>query len=56
MDFDDINLAGIVFAVIAFGIGVLVSKQMGSGVVMRLFAGIICAVAAYFVGGKIADG
>lgn len=55
IEFDDLNWAGIVFAVVAFGIGVIVSKQMGSGVVMRLVAGVVCAIAAYFVGGKIAD-
>lgn len=54
-DLDDMNLAGIVFAIIGFGIGILVSKSMGSGVVMRIVAGIICAIAAYFVGGKIAE-
>lgn len=56
MDFDDLNVAGILFAVVAFGIGIIVSKSMGSGVFMRLVAGFICAIAGYFVGGKIADG
>lgn len=56
MDFDDINIVGIVFALIGFGIGIIVSKSMGSGLTMRLVAGFVCAVACYFVGGKLADG
>lgn len=55
MDFDDINIVGIVFAFIAFGIGIIVSQRMGSGLGMRVIAGFVCAVVAYFVGGKIAD-
>lgn len=54
MDFDDINIAGVVFGVLGFGIGIIVSKGMGSGVVMRLIAGLVCAVACYLIGGKIA--
>lgn len=56
MDFDDVNIAGIVFAVIAFCIGVIVAQKMGNGLPMRLIAGLVCAGAGYFVGGKIADG
>lgn len=52
--FDEINIAGIIFAVVAFGIGVIVSNSMGSSLPMRLIAGAVCAIAAYFVGGKIA--
>lgn len=56
MDFDDINIVGIVFALIGAGIGIIVSKGMGSGLAMRLIAALICAIACYFIGGKIADG
>jgi hypothetical protein len=56
MEFDDINIVGIVFGVIGFGIGIIVSKSMGSGVFMRLVAGFICAAACYLIGGKIVDG
>lgn len=56
MDFDDINIFGIIFALIGAGIGIIVSKSMGGGVGLRLISALICAVACYFVGGKIADG
>jgi hypothetical protein len=56
MDFDEISIPGLLFAVIAFAIGVIVSNSMGSGLVMRLLAGFVCAVAGYFIGGKISDG
>jgi hypothetical protein len=56
MDFDDVSIPGILFAIIAFGIGIIVSNSMGSGLIMRLIAGVVCAIAAYFIGGKIADG
>jgi hypothetical protein len=56
MDFDDINIVGIVFGVIGFGIGIIVSKSMGSGIVMRLLAGFVCMIACYFIGGRLADG
>lgn len=56
MDFDDLNVAGLIFAVIAFGVGIIVSNSMGSNLFMRIVAGFVCAIAGYFVGGKIADG
>lgn len=56
IDLDDLNIAGIVFAVVAFGIGIIVSKSMGSSLVMRIIAGLICAIVSYIVGSKIADG
>jgi hypothetical protein len=56
MDFDDINVVGVLFAVIGFGIGIIVSKSMESGLVMRIAAGFVCAIACYFIGGKLADG
>ena len=55
MDFDDVNIPGILFAIIAFGIGIIISKSMDSGVLMRVISGFVCAIAAYFIGGKIAE-
>lgn len=54
-DFDEINIAGIIFAVIAFGIGVIVSKSAGSTLMWRLMAGVVCGLVAYFVGSKIVE-
>lgn len=54
-DFDDMNIVGIIFGLVGAGIGILVAKQMGSGVLIRIMSGIICAIVCYFVGGKIAD-
>jgi hypothetical protein len=56
MDFDDLSIPGLIFALVAFGIGIIVSNNMNSGIVMKLLAGLVCAVAGYIVGGKIADG
>lgn len=55
IEFDDLNWAGIIFAVVAFGIGMIVSKSMNAGVLMRVISGVICAFVAYLVGGKIAE-
>ena len=52
---DEVSIPGILFAVIAGGIGIIVSKQMGSGVVMRLISALVCAVVAYFVGSKVSE-
>lgn len=54
MDFDDFNIVGVIFGLVGAGIGIIVSKQMGSSVTMRLIAAVICAGVCYFVGGKIA--
>ena len=56
MDFDDINIVGVIFGLVGAGIGIIMAKQMGSGIVIRLLSGLVCAVACYFIGGKIADG
>lgn len=56
MEFDEISIPGMLFAVIAFAVGIIVSKSMGSDIIWRLAAGFICAIAGYFIGGKIAEG
>ena len=55
IEFDDISIIGIIFGLIGAGIGVIVAKQTGSPVLIRLLSGLVCAVACYFVGSKIAD-
>ena len=55
-ELEDISMAGIVFGLVGVGVGILVAKQMGSPVIIRILAGLVSGVACYFVGGKIADG
>jgi hypothetical protein len=55
MDFEDIDIMGIVFSIIGFGVGVIVAKQMEAGVIMRVMSGLVSAVACYFIGGKIVN-
>lgn len=56
MDFDEVSIPGLVFALIAFGVGIIVANSMGVSLFMRILAGIICAIVGYLVGGNIADG
>jgi hypothetical protein len=56
MDFDDINVVGLIFALIGFGIGIIVANSMDSGLVIKLLSGVVSGVVTYFIGSKIADG
>lgn len=55
--FDDIEMspgAGLL-AVIAFIIGMIVSKSMGAGIIFRLIVATICGIAGFFTATIIAS-
>lgn len=56
MDFEDISIAGIVFALVGAGVGIIVAKQTGSPVIFRILSGIVCGIVCYVLGSKILDG
>jgi uncharacterized membrane protein YfcA len=55
IDFDDINIVGVIFGLIGAGIGILVASRMDGGLFIKLLSALICAVVCYFVGSKITD-
>lgn len=55
MDFEDISIPGIIFGVIGFGVAIIVSKQMGSELPLRIISGAVTGLVCYFVGGKLSE-
>ncbi len=53
--FDEINIPGVLFALIGGGISIIVTAKMGGGIFLKLTGFLIAAVACYFIGGKIAE-
>ena len=56
VDFDDLSIAGLLFAVIGFIIGIIVANSMDGNILIKLASGAVSAIACYFIGGKIAEG
>lgn len=55
MDLDDINIVGVLFAVVGAIIGIIIAKKMGNALVARLLVGAVVGIICYFVGSKIAS-
>ena len=55
MDFDDLNIVGIILGLIGGGISLIMTSRMGGGLLIKILGFVITAIVCYFVGGKIAD-
>jgi len=53
---DPATWVGIIGALIGAGIGILVTKSMEGGLVLRLMSALVCAVVCFFIAQKITDG
>ena len=55
IDFDDLNVPGILFAIVGAFIGLIVAAKMGAGIFIKIATVLVTAIACYFVGGKISE-
>jgi len=55
--FDDLEISpgSLILAVIAFGIGLVVSKSMGAGIFYRFIVAAVCGVAGFIVASIMAN-
>lgn len=53
LDFGEINGVGVVGALIGGVLGLFIASRMAGGLIIKLLAFVICAVACYFIASKI---